>query len=66
MRPAFEEVDEEDKYEEEGRGEEGEVENEDGKPGEDEEDTGADDHGDEHVTHWKPDQGNGERERMKA
>ena len=66
MGPAFEEVDEGDGDEEEGGGEEGEVEDEDGDPDDDEEEAGADDHGDEHVTHWEPDQGNGEGERMKA
>ena len=57
MRPAFEGVDKEDADEEEGWRKEGEVEDEDGKPKEDEEDSGADDHGDKHVTHGKPDQG---------
>ena len=66
MRPAFEEVDKEDKDEEEGWGKEGEVEDEDGEPEEDEEEPGADDHRDKHVTHRKPDQGKGEDKSMKA
>ena len=66
MRPAFEEVDKEDKDEEEGGGKEGEVEEEDGDAEEDEEEAGPDQHRDKHVTHWKPDQGEGEGKRLKA
>ena len=66
MGPAFEEVYKEDKYEEECWGKKREVDEEDGEPGDGEEDAAADDHGDEHVTHWKPYQGEGEGKRMRA
>ena len=47
-------------------GEEGEVEDEDGDAEEDEEEAGPDEHCDKHVTHWKPEQGEGEGKRLKA